>query len=354
MSTLSVTNLKHGSSATNNIVLDSSGNMTAGGTLAMSSSFMRNRIINGAMVIDQRNAGAAVTLTNANFTYGVDRWAATVSTSTSTVTSQRVSTGISSFPFATRILRGSGTYTGSSSLIQAIETLNCQDLAGLTVTVSFWARKGSAASNSSFYLQGISGSGSDQGITGAYNGSWTGWSAPVLGIPSLTTSFAQYTYTWNVPAGTNEMALFFVVSSYSGTGSANDYVDITGVQLEVGTVATPFERRLYGQELALCQRYFSLTPLVGTGIASGTTSFDFVPAYPVQMRATPTFTANSTLTITDVTSADYSQSSALLSSVIASGSTSAFLRFGNFSGLTAGKVYIARNANMFVNTSAEL
>ncbi len=72
MSTLKAINLVHPTSATNNIVLDNAGNMTAGGTLAMSSSFMRNRIINGDMRIDQRNAGASITPTDGQFT--VDRW----------------------------------------------------------------------------------------------------------------------------------------------------------------------------------------------------------------------------------------------------------------------------------------
>jgi hypothetical protein len=64
MSTVKVINVVHPSSATNNIVLDSSGNASFGGTMAMGSSFMRNRIINGAMVVDQRNAGASVTPAN--------------------------------------------------------------------------------------------------------------------------------------------------------------------------------------------------------------------------------------------------------------------------------------------------
>ena len=74
MSTVRVINVVHPSSATNNIVLDSSGNASVGGTMAMGSSFMRNRIINGAMVIDQRNAGAAVTVGSTASLYTLDRW----------------------------------------------------------------------------------------------------------------------------------------------------------------------------------------------------------------------------------------------------------------------------------------
>ena len=71
--TLKTTIIQEPSSAINNITLDTSGNMTSGGTVAMTSPFtMRNKILNGAMVIDQRNAGASVTPTNGQ--YGLDRW----------------------------------------------------------------------------------------------------------------------------------------------------------------------------------------------------------------------------------------------------------------------------------------
>jgi hypothetical protein len=235
---------------------------------AVNSMGFRNRIINGDMRIDQRNAGAAVTLTNSAFTYTVDRWAsATPLASSSTVTAQRVSSGLSSFPNALRILRGSGTYNSNVTLIQEIETLNCQDLAGQTVTVSYWLRKGSAFSASGVYLQGISGSGTDQGILSANNGTWTNQASPVListTSSNISTSFTQFVVTWSIPAGTNELAFYFVINGFSGTGSANDFLDITGVQLEAGTVATPFERRDYGRELIMCQRYYEKSYPIGT------------------------------------------------------------------------------------------
>jgi hypothetical protein len=74
MSTLSVTNLKNAASATNNLVLATDGNVSISGNNYSPQTGFRNRIINGAMTIDQRNAGAAVTVTSANQQYPVDRF----------------------------------------------------------------------------------------------------------------------------------------------------------------------------------------------------------------------------------------------------------------------------------------
>jgi hypothetical protein len=231
------------------------------GSAGVSTGF-KNRIINGAMVIDQRNNGASVTLSNSGFVYGVDRWAGiTGLASSSTITTQRVSINSNGFQYATRILRGSGTYTSTVAIIQEPESLNTYDLAGQIVTISYWARKGSSSTAIVPYIQLVSGTGTDQGISGAYSGSWTGWVSLGTSVPTLTTTLAQYTATFTIPSNATELAVLFSISGYSGTGSANDYIDITGVQLEVGTTATNFDYRPYGTELQLCQRYYETTSL---------------------------------------------------------------------------------------------
>jgi hypothetical protein len=259
-------------------------------------SFKRNRLINGNMAIDQRNNGAAVALST-TAAYTVDRWYCGTNTSASaTVTAQRVTTGVNSLPNALRILRGSGTWTGVAYVDQTIETINCQDLAGQTVTVSLWVRAGSAFTGS-FYLQGLSGSGTDQGAAGGSAGTWTNWAGPVIRTAtSPTTTLTQYSAQWSVPAGTNEAAVYIAVLWSGGSGSANDYVDITGVQLEVGSVATPYERQIYSDQLAQCQRYYwrsNSTDAVftswGAGAVISATSVGSVNGkLPVTMRAKPT------------------------------------------------------------------
>lgn len=270
---------------------------------------MRNRIINGDMRIDQRNSGAATTLTNGSLTYNVDRWAGLVSSATSTVTLQRVSSGLSATPYALRILRGSGTFTGGYWVTQAIETNNCQDLAGQQITISYYARAGSAYSGGTVNLQINTGTGSDQGAYGGYSGSWTGWATQSAASITPTTSFVRYTATFTVPSGVNELSISFA-ASFSGTGSANDYLDITGVQLEKGSTATPFEYRPYGAELALCQRYYEIIGsstgsfLVGAGTVALGNETDYVFRYAVTKRSAPTLTVVGTWTYSNTNAAN--------------------------------------------------
>lgn len=263
------------------------GQFSSGSTFAN-----KNRIINGGMVIDQRNAGASVTLSNSGFVYGVDRWAGVTGlASSSTITIQRVTIGSNGFQYGTRILRGSGSYVSFVTIIQEPESLNTSDLAGQTITVSFWARKGSTSTATTPYVQLISGTGTDQGIAGANAGSWTGWVSVGASVYTPTTTLTQYTASFTVPSNSTELALAFVISSYTGTGSANDYIDITGVQLEKGSVATSFDYRPYGTELSLCQRYYEVSVFNNYGGYFTTANYTGASwQYKVTKRVSPTVT----------------------------------------------------------------
>jgi hypothetical protein len=272
-----------------------SGNVTVSGDLIPSSSFMRNRIINGAMQISQRtavNTNVAVG-TGTSGTFGPDRYFAYTGTTSLWNTSQ-VSTGASDFPYANRLQRISGqTSTSAIYWRQIVESVNCTDLSGQSVVLSFYATAGANYSGGAVTAQVYTGTGTDQGAASLNTAAWTGFATPISSTFTPTTTRTRYTFTGTIGSGINELAISLTWSG-SGTAGTNDYVDITGVQLEVGSNATPFERRLYGTEFMLCQRYYYRISSGGVytqfAIGTCTTStgtFVGMPL-PVTMRATPT------------------------------------------------------------------
>lgn len=257
----------------------------------------KNRIINGAVAIDQRNNGSALTMgTAAAGTYGVDRWAGYAGAG-SLWQMQRVSTGNLDFPFAMRMQRIAGqTSTAPIYYSQVIETINTYGLAGQAVTLSFYVTAGANYSGGSgFGFQVITGTASDQGLSSMNSGTWTG--AAYLGTTlTPTTTRTLITYTTTLGASVQEIGVRFYWAG-SGTAGANDFVDITGVQLEKGSTATSFDYRPYGTELALCQRYyFRYDGGQGSGtyafcsgsIYGATTTLRAYLKFPVTMRAGPT------------------------------------------------------------------
>ncbi len=199
----------------------------------------RNRIINGDMRIDQRNAGASSTV-NGNYCT-VDRFKAGNNTNTGTI--QRITSTLAGFVNSVK-------YTASGSntffqLGQQIEYTNCADLQNQTVTISFRAKaNNSSAGSTSLVVRTRTVAGVDGGVIFAGTNVDTN--------VTLTTSDVAYTVTRTLPSSFGALSIEFTLGSHvSGDG-----FEITGVQLEAGSVATPFERRPYGTELALCQRYF--------------------------------------------------------------------------------------------------
>lgn len=297
MSTLQVINAKHPSSASNNLVLDASGNATFAGTVTTagmvvpSSSFLRNRIINGGMEIAQRATTATGAYTSVFVYASVDRWA--VYSANSSTTQAQSSDVPSGFRNSFRVQRPSGN-TGTNSLIfvQGIESSNCYDLSGQAVTLSFWAKRGANYSGGNLSVSLVTGTTADQSI--ALIDTWAGRATPISSTAAITTTWTRYTFTGTVGAGILEAAALFSWVP-SGTAGADDSVYITGVQLEVGTAATPFERRQFGQELALCQRYFQWVPFsMGFSAAVGGYVMQTQVPFQVQMRAVPSFAALST------------------------------------------------------------
>jgi hypothetical protein len=254
---------------------------------AGNASIMKNRIINGAMGISQRtavNTNVAVT-TTASGTFGPDRfWGYTGTASLWNIS--QVTTSAYDFPYACRLQRIAGqTSTSAIYCGQTIETNNCINLAGQSVTLSFYATAGANYSGGAATAQVLTGTAADQGTSSLNNGAWTALALPINTAFTPTTTRTLFTFTGTIGSTVQEIAFRFNWSG-AGTAGANDYIDITGVQLEVGSSATGFEYRQYGQELALCQRYFQKTnaDMYGSTANVGYLTWQF----KVSMRASPT------------------------------------------------------------------
>ena len=311
MSTIKVTNIQNLSSATVNMVTDASGNVSFGGTAAMSSSFLRNRIINGDMRVDQRNAGAAVTASTG--TYTLDRWKA-YDLSDAVFTVQQDSSAPTGFVNSAKVtITTADASIGAAQynyFAQFIEGLNVSDLAWGTasaqsVTLSFWVRSsvtgtfGGAFANSAYnrsypftYSISVANTWEQKTVTVAGDTSGTWLTTNGIGIEvyfDLGTG-TDNTETSGAWVGAGNIGADSTVQ-LATTLSATWY--ITGVQFEVGTVATPFERQIYSNQLAQCQRYYYRTtetsqPLSESGFAVSTTILRAYTKFPVTMRIAPT------------------------------------------------------------------
>jgi hypothetical protein len=220
----------------------------------------RNRLINGGMQIDQRNSGASVSSSTGVATYTVDRWY--VYATGAAVTAQRITSSNTTFTSAVRIT-GAASNT-AVSFGQRIEVQNSYDLAGKTVTLSFYA-----ASSASITLTWKA------YYAGAAD-NFTTQTQSNTGTQATTSTLTKYSATFTLPsAATTGVSIEIGVAGAFTSGT----FDLTGVQLELGSVATPFERRSFGQELVLCQRYYEKSYDVGT--APGTvTSNGAIGVFP--------------------------------------------------------------------------
>ena len=281
----------------------------------------RNLIINGAAIIDQRNTASSAFTAQSG--YHVDRWKATrYATDELAWTIQQVTDAPANFKNSIKLT----VTTAETDYSQTIENtvfqtnLEGQDIAHLgfgtsdaqVLTLSFWIK----ASIAGIYGGGVVNSAGDRSYPFSYTVSATNtWEYKTVTFTAdttgtwLTTNGVGLQLVFGLGQGSDRLGTAGAWTTGTKTGvtgqvqlteTLNATWQITGVQLEVGSVATPFEHRSYGEELALCQRYFWRTTGddfagIGSGSVRDSTGARAVIVNPTTMRAKPSISISGTL-----------------------------------------------------------
>jgi hypothetical protein len=273
----------------------------------------KNRIINGAMVIDQRNAGASVSI-NPSTAYAVDRFQSGIAQG-SGHTAERSTSAPAGFINSLLVTVGTGASPSAanvSRVYQNIEGLNIADLnwglaTASTITLSFWVK----SSLTGTFAGGIYNNAANRTYVFTYAisaaNTWEQKSVTIAGDTSgtwLTNNSIGMTVNWDLGTGSTYQGtagVWAAGAAWATSGSVKLAAtsganwSVTGVQLEKGSTATSFDYRPYGTELALCQRYFQkitwTDSILTTGQNTQTSAGGGAPVYFVQeMRASPTIT----------------------------------------------------------------
>ena len=282
----------------------------------------KNRIINGAMVIDQRNAGASVNPSTGAYT--LDRWDGG-GVHDGVFGFQQVSDApagfVNSFKATVSTADASLSSTQYARFGQMIEGLNLSDFAwgtasATSITLSFWV-KSSLTGTFGGYV-------TNSAENRAYVFSYTINAANTFEYKTVTIA-GDTSGTWLTTNGIGLRMYFSLGAGSSKVGTAGSWGStlylaptgqtnvlatisntwqITGVQLEKGSTATSFDYRPYGTELALCQRYFQQIGKINSdnfpiiqGYTTATTNFSVPLPFPVTMRTTPTATVTGSWTL---------------------------------------------------------
>jgi hypothetical protein len=368
-----------------NTINDASGGSNAvlyGVAAPANSMGFRNRIINGDMRIDQRNAGASVTPTTSG--YVLDRWNMGLSQTSKYSVQQNAGSvtppaGFTNYLGVTSLSAYSIVSSDFFGILQRVEGFNAADLnwgtaSAQAVTLSFWVRssltgtfggsfQNNAANRSYPFSYTISAANTWEQKTITVAGDTTGTWLTNNGLGIQLVFGLGYGSTYSGTAGAWAAANYLSATgatSVVGTSGATFY--ITGVQLEAGSVASPFERIDYGRQLIQCQRYYyrvgpgPSAARVGAGYNTSTTIADYILFFPVEMRVAATALEQSG------TAADYNIAHGATNTNCSSVPTlqTSCVRTGGFrftvaSGLTAGDGSHGRlNTSGYLGWSAEL
>jgi len=302
----------------------------------------KNKVINGGFDIWQRGTSFST-----NNVYTADRWVIVgASGQTVSVSQQSFTPGtapVSGYEGTYFVRLGwSGTPSGTYWFTQRVEDV--RTLAGQTVTLSFWAKASSTTSAFTPMFEQNFGSGGSSivGTTGS--------------AITLTTSWQRFTQTFSIPSisgktiGTSSyLEVRPLVGSTAVTGNS---IDIWGVQVEKGSIATEFEQRFIGDELRLCQRYYCLVDYA-VGIVVGSTSVQLGVVFPLEMRVSPSTVSGTTIRITDMLYNDYSATSPSFSMDNKS-TRGSRTSVGGFTGLTGGRPVILLGNDGFASNAAPI
>jgi len=304
--------------------LEIAGDLVTGGTVSAGNPLMyRNRIINGDMRIAQRGTSNVLVNPTNLFYYGtIDRWKTVAQWSSGQLTTTQQTLASSDTPYQVGF-RNSVRYTATSALtgfsffyaLQAVELVNVVDFNlglpyGSPFTVSFWFRSNIPAGSvmcaavqtyitvQMSYVTEFKTTGTWQYVTFTVPPMTTAQGALTtdnfnLAIGSLYPGGNNSTPSSNVNTWQNGINSFGSAAMYNWWNNAGNYIEFTGVQLEKGTVATPFEVRPYATELQLCQRYYEVGPRSGTWYATSVSAGRAIGRFIVPKRAAPTVTLNS-------------------------------------------------------------
>ena len=354
-------------SGTNGVTFPDSSLQTA----AASPYVNKNRLVNGSFNIAQRGT-SFVSGANDDDTYNLDRWyvlsdgndAVDITQTTTVPTGAKYSIGLDV-----------ETVNKKFGIAQIIENVNCYDAIGGNVTLSFQAKVSATTKLDNVKCAVIAWSGTADSVTSDIISAWGAEGTnPTLianatyeNTPAnlnVTTSWATYSVTANVDTASTTNIIVFIWSDVTDT-TLGDFLYITNTQLEIGSTATPFERRLYNQELANCQRYFELLggrnayEPVGIGFIFSSTVGVADYFFKQTMRTAPSLTVP---TASNWTVMNNAGSGIALTSLVINDSgnqitvNGACLRFQVSSGLTAGNAtgLEALSINARMSFSAEL
>jgi hypothetical protein len=251
----------------------------------------RNFVINGGFDIWQRGTTSLATATSFLTGYTTDRWQLWRGSyaSGATCSRQTISASVTGLQYGARVQRTAGnTSVANIFFSTGFETVNSIPLAGKTVTMSAWLKVGADFSGANLLMRAVSGTGTDQRIPSTYTGSNTFLSSTI----TPTASYVRYSVSATVPSAATQVGVYFQYTPV-GTAGADDWFEVAGVQLEVGSTVSAFKRNgeNYGEELSSCQRYYQriegTTAIYAAGIGSGTTVTTFTLPIRTAFRITP-------------------------------------------------------------------